>query len=348
MKNIYDVYKINYWNKYRNFYKFFDKIGEGYTEDILPIHKNKELEEHKASSILRLKELDFEFNYKNLYDQHTKFFESLMPAKIDGLLLLAFKEIEKNETILSTLNTFNPKSGYSKNIKYNRFKTTTGRLTVKSGPRILTLPSRCRSILKSRFKDGSVFIVDFKSLEPRIARYLSSNSCGEDIYKDIQEKLNIDVDRSVIKRFVISTLYGSRSQLIDSISKEKIRLILSELNKFFDMKKIKDLSYNIDDIGIRRNYYGRPLWNLEETKENVLINNFIQSSAVDLTLNYFYDLTTKLDLESAIPLFVIHDAILFDVKKEYKQFFQDQIEKGYTDNLGKFYLESKEITRREF
>ena len=346
--NIYDVYKINYWDRYKNFYKFFEKIGEQYSEDILPNHKTSILEEDKKESIDKLKKLDRESKYQTIFNNHSKFFKLLRPAKIDGLLLLAFKEIEKNETILSTLNSFNPSQGFSKKICYNRFKTTTGRLTVKSGPRILTLPSRCRSILKSRFKDGSIFIADFKSLEPRIARYLTSNICGEDIYRDIQEKLDVDVDRSVIKRFVISTLYGSKSQLIDNISKEKIRLILTELDKFFNMEKIKYLSINIDDVGIRRNYYGRPLWNLEESKENVLVNNFIQSSAVDLTLNYFYDLTTKLDLESAIPLFVIHDAILFDVKSEYKQFFQDQIEKGYTDNLGKFYLESKEITRREF
>ena len=268
-------------------------------------------------------------------------------AKIDGLLLLAYKEIEKNETVLSTLNSFNPKSGYSKKTIYNRTDTVTGRLTVKSGPKILTLPSRCRNIITSRFKDGSIFYVDFKSLEPRIVSYISGNDFCDDIYEEIHSQLSFNTDRSVIKRAVISLTYGSSIKNIDNMSIDKTKEISDVINKYFNFKHVISLSKKINEDGYRRNFFGRPILNVKETNERKILNNYIQSTAVDIALNYFSCLIEQVDNEKALPLFIIHDAIVFDVTKEYEVQFNDIVSKNCINKIGKFPLEITKEKRRK-
>ena len=97
------------------------------------------------------------------------------------------------------------------------------------------------------------------------------------------------------------------------------------------------MSKNIDDNGIRRNYFGRPIWNLKEGKENILINNYIQSTAVDVSLIYFTSLVKKTN--PFIPLYVLHDALIVYISSENLDFVKEIVEKGYQDkDLGYFPL----------
>ena len=73
-------------------------------------------------------------------------------------------------------------------------------------------------------------------------------------------------------------------------------------------------------------------------------NNYIQSTAVDVCLLYFSDLCNNIDLNSAVPLYIIHDALLLDVKKEYFDKFNNIISLGYeNDKLGNFPIELTKI-----
>jgi DNA polymerase I-like protein with 3'-5' exonuclease and polymerase domains len=348
MDDFIKLYNKNSFDFYNKFKIFFTMYGENFVlKDILPLHYKNKYDSDRELLLNKTLMLDEDYNYFKYFTNQNIVFDSLERAKIDGLLLLAYKEIEKNDTVLSCLNSFNPKNSFSRKVAYNRVDTLTGRLTVKSGPKILTIPSRCRNIIKSRFDNGTVFNVDFKSLEPRIASYISKNNFCEDIYEEIQKKLSFKTDRSVIKRSVISLLYGSSIKNIENISIERTKEILKTIEEYFDFETLLYISKKIDKKGYRRNLFGRPIHNTKETNERKILNNFIQSTAVDISLNYFSELIKKTNSKKALPVFIIHDAIIFDVSPEYKKEFIEIINDNYSTDIGIFPLEVTEINRSD-
>lgn len=334
------LYKKDSFSFYDKFKLFFSEFKESYDlKDILPDHYLKMFLNEEKELMEECLDLDKDYSYLNIFNNHTFVFDSLVQSKIDGLLLLAYKEIEKNETIISNLNSFNPKNSFSRRVNYNRVETTTGRLTVKSGPKILTIPSRCRNIIKSRFNKGHIVHIDFKSLEPRIMSYITGNDFCEDIYEEIHSNLSFKTDRSVIKRAVISLTYGSSIKNIENMTVEKTKEISEIIEDYFNFNKLIDLSKKVDQYNLRRNYFGRPIHNLNEKNDRKILNNFIQSTAVDISLNYFYELIKKTDRDNSLPLFIIHDAIIFDVSSDYIDEFKKIVKQNYKNKLGIFPLD---------
>lgn len=348
MSDFFKLYNKNELDFFKKFEFFFDKYKEKYElEEVLPFHYKEKYNEEKSKALEKAVDLDRDYNYYDMFQKQDFVFDSLKRSKIDGLLLLAYKEIESNETILNNLDSFKPKNSYCKRIIYNRVETLTGRLTVKSGPRILTLPSRCRNIIKSRFEKGNIVNIDFKSLEPRIMSYISNNKYSDDIYEDIHSQLSFETDRSVIKRAVISLTYGSSINNIENLSSKKTKEISNVINSYFNFNKIISIAKETDRFGYRRNYFGRPIHNLKQTNERKILNNFIQSTAVDISLNFFCELIKKVNVEKAVPLFIIHDAIVFDVSSDYEDSFLKIANIPYENRLGKFPLELTKIDRRK-
>ena len=75
---------------------------------------------------------------------------------------------------------------------------------------------------------------------------------------------------------------------------------------------------------------------MKKTASNVAVNNFVQSSCVDVSLKGFSSLELPL---SAKPLAVIHDALVLDVLKEDLQLLNSIIKKGlFIDDIGHFHL----------
>ena len=338
---LYDLYRYYKYDKYTT---FFNNVEENVYDfkECLPNHA---LEEWKSNCI-KLKEkcskLDNSYKYLEIFKSYDNLFSMLNRCKINTLAYKAFLEVESNETVRSILKTFKPKSSYSNNITYNRVSNVSGRLVVSSGPNILTLPKRCRSILESRFKSGSILSVDFNALEPRLCLKLNNKDTNSDVYQLVNDMLEHDIDRSVIKRAIISVLYGAHYTSLKNITPEKAKELFNCIKDLFGIDNILSISKNIDDLGIRRNYFGRPIWNLEEEKEHIIINNYIQSSAVDIALSYFTELVETVDIKLAVPLFILHDAIIFDVSNEYKDDFVNIIKKGYNNTkLGNFPLKTE-------
>lgn len=336
---LYKLYNIDYLDEYRKYFDFLEEINE-YNIDYINILPDYEVENFKNHISLKKKEfstLDEKVNYSELFTSYNSLFNNLEKANIDLLAYKAFVELEKNESILNTLKSFKPQNMKTKNIIYDKLNNVTGRLVVENGPRILTLPSKYRSILKSSYLQGKIYSIDFSSLEPRIAAKLSNKESNNDIYSDILELLSFNADRSIIKKAVISSIYGANYKSLEGLSLDRSKEIFDAINNYFDFSKILELSKNVDSLGIRRNYFGRPLWNLNETRENVLINNYIQSSAVDVSLKYF----TKLSADNHIlkPLFVLHDALIVDISDDNYDKVLKTVNNGYTDDkLGYFPL----------
>lgn len=339
------IYNSSFLDKYEKFIKFFDAHDMNYDiEEVLPSYLKEEYINEYNNEINHIRSKDIK-NYVDLFLMQEKFLESLAGAKIDGLTYLALKEIEKNETISSILNGFKPFNGLTEKIVYNRFGTVTGRLTVKKGPNILILPKRCRRILKSRWDvEGEVLSIDFVSLEPRFAKKLTNKNCGIDVYQDIMNNISFEIDRSIIKKAIISVLYGSERSFIEGFSRERSQEVFDAVHDYFNIGEIKQRYIKQDEFCILRNFFGRPLWIDMAQRENVLVNNFIQSSAVDLALKYFAEITEKLNPKYFKPLYVIHDALVVDVKKEYKKEVEDLINIGYNDkDLGNFPLSIEQV-----
>ena len=296
LNNLYNIKIMEKWSKFTNMFSSIDIEKD--IENILPDHYYKEWEKDNEESRHILVNLDKDNNYLNCFKKNQGIFSSLSKAKINSISYKVFTELEKNETILSTLKSFKPNRGYSNIVKYDQVKTITGRLVnKKDSPKILTLPSRCRKIFESRWqKEGELLYIDFKTLEPRVIRKINSKESPDDIYEEISSYLDFEVDRVVIKRGIISTLYGS-SACIEGLSQERSGKILSATKEYFDLNSILTKANIVHDVGCRSNFFGRPIWNIKETKENKLINNYIQSTAVDIALSYFSELCGKIDLE---------------------------------------------------
>ena len=335
----YKLYNIDLYENFNKYLVFFNQISSDMYDikETLPLYKLDEFEKLIAEKENKLLFLDEESKYLKMFDNYDNLFNKLVPATIDILAYKAFVELESNESILSNIKSFKPKNKKAKKVIYDKTNNVTGRLVVKQGPKILTLPSRYRSILRSKHDKGSIYSIDFSSLEPRITAKLSNNDTDEDIYTNISERLSFNADRSVIKKAVISSIYGAKYTSLEGLSLERSKEIFEKINEYFDFKKILELSCNIDSLGIRRNYFGRPLWNINEERENVLINNYIQSTAVDISLKYFEELVTKCDLFD--PLFVLHDALIVDIEDANYKNVHQIINHGYNDsNLGYFPL----------
>ena len=346
MRNLYKLFKIQNTKKWNKFISMFNSSSILDISLILPDHflENYMSDIEEANKVLT--EKDMSLNYIERYNNQQKIFSSLNAAKINLISYKVFKELEKNESILSNLNSFKPKNGFSNIVSYDQVKTVSGRLVNnKNSPNILTLPARCRKIFQSRWNyDGDLLYVDFKNLEPRVIRSINGKSSSDDIYSEISASLDFEVDRVIIKRGIISTLYGSSSQ-IEGLSKERSDAVLNATKEYFDLESILKKADVVNDIGCRNNFFGRPIWNIEETQSNKLINNYIQSTAVDIALTYFSELVEKIDKDLCKPIFIIHDALVLDVKNEYIEELKNITNKGYNcPLLGNFPVETAKLS----
>ncbi len=343
-RDLYRLYDIQSLHKYNKYFKFLlEEVSENSIDErqILPDYL---IENHNSDIEIannKIKELDDEFNYSELFISYNKLFNTLKSPKINSLYYRIACNMEKNETITSCLSTFQPnRDSFSEVTHYNLANNISGRLTVKNGPSILTLPKRHRKILDTRFTNGDVLSLDFSSLEPRFCLSLIGKQIKGDLYDEIKNVLGLDVDRVIIKRAIISVLYGAHYTSLKGISEARAKDVFFSIKEFFELDRLLEFATNVDSKGLRKNYFGRPLWNLEEQKENILTNNYIQSSAVDLALSYFTSLVGKLNTDVFVPIFVLHDAIIFDVNNDYKEEFLNVVNEGYThDKLGYFPLE---------
>ena len=264
--------------------------------------------------------------YYKTYKAQQSLFNAIQPYNIDSKALNAYLLLENNESLKNNL------LGFKDNVKvdYTRTDTTTGRLSSKSQANILTLPRKYRNIFKTSFKEGKIIYIDFVSLEPRVMRKLGGFDCSGDIYEEIAESLEIDVDRSIIKQAVISAVYGSsKKALYNKMSKDKVDQLCDFIHDYLKVDLCLEMAQESSEKDCRTNFWGRPLWNKGASETNVILNNYVQSTAVDIALSGFSKLVEKIDLKRAKPLFIIHDALMIDVEESYLNNIVNFVSQGY-------------------
>lgn len=286
----------------------------------------------------RFSSLDLSY-YQTHYKATHDILDLMQPAKIDPV---AWKVLGDSHDATQIVKSFEPDSlGFAQEIIYSR-ATRTGRMKVVSGPKILTLPEDQRSLVTSRFgKNGKVVALDYSSLEPRVALLLGSNSSNtippfppsygnpplvplptgeDDIYTHISKKLNLsEIPRATMKEIVLSQLYGARRETIASRlgSIRDVDGLIELVDDFFGLQKMRSLLREENERSGRTHIlsrYGR--WvDTVGAEDYVLLNYYIQSTAVDVALYGFKNMLEFLGARTDIvPLFLIHDSIVLDVK----------------------------------
>ena len=251
--------------------------------------------------------------YMQTLPLNTQLLLSLRSALVDKSRI----EKHKSSGLQSQLSTFVPNDRSEiKAVVYDQFGSQTGRLTVKSGPQILTLKKEMRDIFKSRYEAGNIVEIDFTSIEPRIALKIAGDSPPKDVYNYISSQMfDSRYTRDEVKLAVLASLYGSKNIPGIDIEWSEKRQIIKSLREKFKIKKIEEDSFaQLRDFGYIQNIFGRKMTPRTD-KKHVLYNNIIQSSAVDAALLGFRSLLSSITGDFT-PLFIIHDAIILDLSKE--------------------------------
>ena len=281
---------------------------------------------------------DFRY-YLNTWSKITPIFSSFKRmAKVDSAIFQA--EVDAS--------SFKPVNGFCESINYNRFGTRTGRLTITSGPQILTLKRDLRKFLRSRWGDNGVLLsFDFSALEVRL---LTSDNTGsvsqEDPYLDLSFALNGELNRERAKLALISTVYGAtvqglmKSLLVSQKDAQKIHDVITQ--RYGVDLLVKKLRSEFTMNGYIRNRYFRKV-EVPDPGDGQLLNSYLQSSGVDVALLGFLEIINRLNPDWAIPVAVLHDALILDVSKEFASKIGSTLKVSVPGYDGKFPLKISEF-----
>ena len=261
-----------------------------------------------------------ESNYKQTYTKIRKFLLGLKQPIIDVAKINKYVHLnDKGQTVEASLKSFMPINGYAPKIVYNHAATATGRLTVTSGPRILTLPARYRDIISSD-KLCQIVQIDLVSAEPRTALYAAGKDPAVDIYSDIAQSLELDIPRESVKLAILSALYGASSSRLSSIlgSKFRAKNIIEKLRVHFGVRRIEaQLHTEMKEKGYITNLFGRRLKTRRDEIQKAY-SHFMQSTTSDAAICMFSDICEVLSShdEQFKPLYVIHDALVCQISSK--------------------------------
>jgi hypothetical protein len=263
-----------------------------------------------------LDELSYDY-YESTWGAGSRLLASLRGSKVDLPAWAALSEAGG----ISGLESFKPgRTGYAAVPTYDRFATRTGRLTITSGPNLLILRKDARSILRSVFPDGIICSLDFRALEARIVLAETGRVPADgDMYDSIsQELFDGEVDRSIVKTAVLGELYGAgRASLAARlrVPDDKLDTFVSRIRDHFGIEELADrLRKRLNAEGKVRSKFGRPHLVDDDARDAILVNTFAQSTGVDVSLQGFDTILQMLGPDGIRPLFVLHDAIILDVR----------------------------------
>jgi len=270
-------------------------------------------------------DLPFDY-YEVAWSAGSRVLGSLRPAAIDTEV---FHKLTSDNPGSPGLESFRPKrSGFATPVTYDRFATRTGRLTIVDGPNFLILKKDNRRVLKSSFEDGQVVSLDFRALEARIVLAEAGRySEASDIYDDISRtQFKGVLPRDIVKTAVLAELYGISRGALKSrlgVSDQKLDEFIGVIKEHFEVETLRSrLKNQVGTSGKMINRFGRPI-SVPEGQDNLLVNSYAQSSGVDVSLLGFDRILSRLGTDGIRPLFVLHDAIVIDVRSDRLQDVKD-------------------------
>ena len=275
------------------------------------------------------------------YLEIKRFLRELSPAIIDIKKLQEVIDSTEHAATKQRIMELMPgKDGKARKTEYGMLGSRTGRLVVTSGPQVLTLPSAARKSFKSRYANGKVIQIDLISAEPKIALHMVGDSSVIDVYDHLSNRiLEGKVSRDQAKLITLCALYGqSEANLKKALpSTMNPRSVIRETKQFFNVYELEKVLKNMQSNGGLRNVLGRPI-NLPDKDQRLLISYFLQSSAAEISILAFSE-WYKENYHQAVPLYIIHDAIIVDCTEELSKRLLDQ--KVITLKIGSWNFDAK-------
>ena len=243
--------------------------------------------------------------YLKNYVRMRKFLDSMYPASVDATALQKLIEDQKHAGVKTNLESFlNPRT-----IKYSMSSSSTGRLSVTEGPKILTAPAEVKAVLQSRHKGGVLLQIDLSCAEPNFALYEAGEQPIRDIYSFCaSEVLNGRVNRETAKLVLLSAIYGQSARNLSANIPEGINAtsVAKKVKEFLSIPALEEKLRLAWASGKLRNHLGRPL---KSSKQRVLISHYLQSSIAEASILMFDKFCAS---HNVTPIFVIHDALIID------------------------------------
>lgn len=266
--------------------------------------------------------------YKSIWIPGNFVLNSLVRAKAN---VDEYNQIINDDNTLSkaVVESFKPQAaGYLAPIVYNRFGTRTGRLTVQSGPMILTVKKEYRyRLIKSRYPNGKIVEIDCSNLEPRVILHESGKVCEElDLYSKINdERFGGQGNRNMIKGAVIAELYGMSKKTLQknlNVPMSVINEFTKIMGEYFQTKDIlKRVKNEFIQKGFITNKFGRQVL-IDAPLDRIFTNSWAQSSAVDIAMLGFEQMIKRFEDRKIKPIFLVVDALLLDVDEKELGFVQ--------------------------
>tara|TARA_B100000131_G_scaffold242257_1_gene234745 strand:+ start:2707 stop:3927 length:1221 start_codon:yes stop_codon:yes gene_type:complete len=216
-------------------------------------------------------------------------------------------------------------------VRYNQFGTITGRLTgVRNFFPILTLPREFRRAVRPTH--DSYVELDFNGAEVRTLLGLLEKEQPEgDVHSYHLENLFSDMhSRDEAKVAFFAWLYGSKKNLSPSVQ--------SQLETFYQKSKLLDKHWHHGKVVTP---YGKVM---EGVDHHHALNYLVQSTAAELTLKQALKMDHLLRTQGSGShiAFIIHDAIVVDLKKEDAHLLPALKYLMASTNFGKFEINIKQ------
>jgi hypothetical protein len=286
---------------------------------MMPSSQFKTFLKNSIKEVLRsIKDLNVDY-FEKVWRPTNHVFRSLQPCHVDLDRLDELVSLETSDSQIKAIQSFRPQCGSTRTDPpvYDRLKTRTGRMTIDHGPQILTLKKTYRDLVDSVYRDGSIVSMDFTSLEARVA-YLEMHDRLE--HDDVYELVNKEqfkglFPRDVVKSAVLCELFGMGAHGIAhklGTDLDKAQVFADRIRTSFDLDGLTSkLRHVFVDEGFIRSRFGR---RVEVPEMRVLVNSFVQSTGVDVSLLGFSALIERVaSISSEIrPIFLLHDDIMFD------------------------------------
>lgn len=289
----------------------------------LPPHVFKAWLQKFTRELLELRDRWADSYYGREFQVQQRLLQKLQQPFIDAS---AIKKIDDDR-----IRAFEPSAqGLAPKTRYDIWSSVTGRMSIESGPNILTLDKKYRHIFKSRFADGEIVQIDFSSLEPNTFLAMQGKSFESDAYAWVASQIDITVPREVLKVAVMSALYGmSPSNFAKKFADipDANELLFQVRDAFGFDKMTKHYREQMDAEGHITNHFGRII---KCDKTSPLVAHAVQSTAVDIVCQGFTTLLDEFELDSidAVPLYLIHDALMLDVTPDAKERIKARLNSG--------------------
>lgn len=247
--------------------------------------------------------------YTSTYQRQNALLDKLRPAHI--------RQDEESIDLAGVLGIAHTQAGECEIASYDNYSSSTGRMSIKTGPKILTMNKSHRHVFESRWKDEGILLgVDYNALEPRfLLNVMGTNTSGMDVYNHIGAAAKItSIPRETLKTMILACLYGMarRNFIVKFIDTPECDVAYDALREVlgvdYMLSKIKEGIVE----GKIKNHFGRPL---SCDNESVMLNHFTQSSAVDVACDGFLEFVSSMS-DVVEPIFLIHDELVVDVRKD--------------------------------